>query len=117
MSLDKEMDKEIDGLLKSGSNQSNSDWVEDAVTQLRKKFDCVQIFVSKQCKTIGKEDSTFTYSKGTGNWFARYGQVSLWLQFEQEKEIENNMAILEVQKEMMNRDNKPKPDFGDNCND
>lgn len=48
--------------------------IEKAVEALGEHFDAVQIFAVRT-----DTDGTLTYSKGCGNWFARYGQIRTWL--------------------------------------
>ena len=50
--------------------------INRCLLELRKHFDTVQIFVSRQdgMSTVGG-------SYGYGNWFARVGQVQLWMDF------------------------------------
>lgn len=51
-------------------------FVRKCVETLGKRFDCVQIFASKHGKASGK---TFHVAAGLGNWYARYGQVTEWV--------------------------------------
>lgn len=48
---------------------------------LAEHFDTVQIFCTKQ-----RGKNTFTFDTGSGNWYARYGQVREW-SLKQEKNI------------------------------
>jgi hypothetical protein len=48
--------------------------VKKHVSQLSEHFDTVQIFVTKR-----NLDTTIDINHGSGNWFARYGQVNHWL--------------------------------------
>lgn len=43
---------------------------------LRTHFDSVQIFVTRQDDTIKQ---TVTANAGSGNWYARYGNVKAWI--------------------------------------
>lgn len=43
-------------------------------SQIMEHFDSVQIFVTRTMP-----DGTRTIAWGDGNWFARYGQISYWL--------------------------------------
>jgi hypothetical protein len=45
--------------------------------QLAEHFDSVQIFATRH--EAGTEDGTVTVNHGTGNWFARYGQIVEWV--------------------------------------
>jgi hypothetical protein len=47
------------------------------VEQLGEHFDSVQIFATRH--EAGIEDGTVSCNLGSGNWFARYGQVKEWL--------------------------------------
>ena len=51
--------------------------VEDAMNSLSEHYDTVQIFVTRYEPTI--EGGTVNASLGSGNWYARYGQVREWL--------------------------------------
>lgn len=44
------------------------------VNALLRRFDAVQVFVTRQ-----EPDGTTFLHHGRGNWFARFGQVRLWL--------------------------------------
>ena len=50
--------------------------LENHVAQLAEHFDTVQIFVTRY---IGESKETVNAHYGTGNYFARVGQVSQWL--------------------------------------
>lgn len=56
--------------------------VDSHIAQLAEHFDTIQIFVTK------REDdaSTSALSRGIGNWYARYGQVQIWVVKEDETE-------------------------------
>lgn len=45
--------------------------------QLSEHFDTVQIFVTRHMPA--ELNGTRVVNYGSGNWYARYGQVSLWL--------------------------------------
>lgn len=53
--------------------------LEKHIAQLGEHFDTVQIFVTKYVKN--KE--TFNIYNGTGNYFARYGQIEQWINRQQ----------------------------------
>jgi hypothetical protein len=53
------------------------DMVTEHCTKLGEHFDTVQIFVTRH--EAGKEDGTVNVNYGSGNWFARYGQVKEWV--------------------------------------
>ncbi len=53
--------------------------VEQHARQLSEHFDSVQIFCTNQ--ESGTGDTTH-YAFGQGNWFARYGQVAEWFEYQ-----------------------------------
>lgn len=58
------------------------DLVRKHVTSLGEHFDSVQIFVTRH--EPAEKDGTVTINFGSGNWFARYGQVRNWVNVEEE---------------------------------
>lgn len=50
--------------------------LENHANQLMEHFDTVQIFATRNCPSEG---GTVDCQMGKGNWFARYGQIGLWL--------------------------------------
>lgn len=54
--------------------QHDLDIVKKACHQLMKHFDAVQIFATRH-----EGENTVAVKCGLGNWFARFGQVSLWV--------------------------------------
>ena len=50
--------------------------VQDALDQLGEHFDTVMIFVTLHS---GNDVGTIAISRGSGNWYARYGQVQEWI--------------------------------------
>lgn len=54
---------------------------------LGEHFETVQIFVSRHMPA--ELDGTRSMNYGSGNWFARYGQVSLWMTQSKEREREH----------------------------
>lgn len=52
--------------------------VEDYIDRLRAHFDTVQIFVTRQ----EKDNDTTTVIAGSGNYYARFGSVNLWIERE-----------------------------------
>lgn len=68
-------------LIKIMSNNENPDIVLLKATSARlsEHFDTVQIFVTRQTS-----DGTVNCQWGSGNWFARYGQIKQWLVKEDE---------------------------------
>lgn len=51
--------------------------VRNAVESLAEHFDTVQILTTRS--TGEKDGNTVNVSIGRGNWFARYGQMRMWL--------------------------------------
>jgi len=62
----------------SESEQQRADMerVRKVLTELGEHFDSVQIFCTRH--ESGELDGTVYLHLGTGNWFARYGQVREW---------------------------------------
>lgn len=56
--------------------------VRQHIDQLAEHFDTVQVFVTRV--TQGGE-YTVRIDTGTGNWFARYGQIRQWVEMEDEE--------------------------------
>lgn len=52
--------------------------------QLSEHFESVQIFCNRH--EHGELDGTVQVQKGSGNWFARYGQVKQWVVEQEEYE-------------------------------
>lgn len=57
--------------------------LDDKVSVLREHFDTVQVFATRH-----GTDGTNYYSSGSGNFCARYGQVSLWVKREEKNNEE-----------------------------
>lgn len=53
------------------------------VEQLGEHYDCVQIFCSRHMPA--EADGTVSVNWGSGNWFARFGQVREWMVYEDGK--------------------------------
>lgn len=51
--------------------------IQQHVDALGEHFDTVQIFVSRHDMAV--EEGTISANRGSGNWFARFGQVREWL--------------------------------------
>ena len=51
---------------------------------LSEHFESVQIFATLRDTEI-KEPETSSYSLGNGNWYSRFGQVSLWVEHQKER--------------------------------
>ena len=69
--------------------------VNEALSALGEHFDSVQIFVNRH--ESGELGGTVNISKGTGNWFARYGQIASW--FAREQAIECHVAVKKSESE------------------
>jgi hypothetical protein len=48
--------------------------------QLAEHFNTVQLFATRH-----EDDGTVTVAYGEGNWYARYGQIKLWIKREEVK--------------------------------
>lgn len=70
------------------SDQHDSDlrMVRECVDKLGEHFDSVQIFCTRH--ESGQEGGTINIPLGTGNWFARYGQIRNWINKEEESSRE-----------------------------
>ena len=73
------------------SEEKNPDieFLKGHVARLSEHYDTVQIFVTKHDNAL--HDGTKCVTWGSGNWYARYGQVIEWLkrtEIETEKECE-----------------------------
>lgn len=51
--------------------------VRDAIEKLGDQFDTVQVFVTRH--EAGMHDGTLHIGLGSGNFFARYGQIITWV--------------------------------------
>lgn len=69
--------------------QADKARVKAAIASLGEHFDTVQIFVTRD-RGGGMDDGvTVNCAMGTGNWFARYGQVAVWMQRQQAYEAKS----------------------------
>lgn len=50
--------------------------VKRHVAMLMEHFDSVQVFATK---SNDEDETTFSVNYGSGNWYARYGQVQEWM--------------------------------------
>lgn len=57
------------------SPESDIKLLDRAIAVLSEHFDTVQVFVSREIA----DGSTVTVNRGQGNYFARYGQASCWV--------------------------------------
>jgi len=56
--------------------------VQGVVDRLGEHFDTVQVFCTRH--DAPRLDGTVHMAMGSGNWFARYGQVQAWVVTEEE---------------------------------
>lgn len=56
--------------------------INEAMEKLSEHFDSVQILCTRY--KGGDDGGTVNIARGTGNWFARYGQMKEWLIREEE---------------------------------
>lgn len=68
----------------SKEREEDVERLDEAVRTLMEFFDACHIFASR-CES-GMKDATVHVQRGGGNWFARYGQVQLWVEREAERE-------------------------------
>jgi len=59
--------------------------IQTVCAELKQSFDTVQVF----CTHLEDGQATGNYNYGTGNWFARYGQVVRWLVIE-DADVQND---------------------------
>lgn len=62
----------------------DDDALQRALNLLGEYFDSVQIFVTRQ-EVEGKSCETSSRETGQGNWYARYGQVTEWMEMQHER--------------------------------
>lgn len=55
-------------------------WVKDACLRLRQKFDTIQVFATR---FDDKQKKTVVCFHGDGDWYARFGVISLWVKAEE----------------------------------
>lgn len=53
------------------------------VSALAEHFDTVQVFCTRHDMAAGGEGGTVNCHLGSGNWFARFGHVRMWLNAEE----------------------------------
>lgn len=58
--------------------------IQAALDLLSEHFDTVMVFATRHEPTT--QDGTISAHRGVGNWFARYGQIKMWLLKEEENE-------------------------------
>jgi hypothetical protein len=63
----------------------------DAIAaDLGEHYDTVQIFVTRYNSESDK--TTMRVSRGTGNWFARFGQIALWLAGQKHADMQGKIS-------------------------
>lgn len=63
--------------MNNDEQKNDMELIQKHVDALSEHFDTVQVFVTS--KQEGLEGNTINANIGSGNWFARYGQVRTWL--------------------------------------
>lgn len=64
--------------MEEGKYDSDLDKLKEAANSLGEHFDAVMIFCSR-CES-GNEDGTLSFQWGAGNYYARHGQIALWME-------------------------------------
>lgn len=54
--------------------------IEQAIRTLSEHFDSVHIFANRH---LNDNSGTVKWSLGSGNWYARYGQIREWVRMEE----------------------------------
>jgi hypothetical protein len=62
--------------------------IQRHMAQLSEHFDTVQIFC-----TTKNEEGTLSVFDGSGNWYARYGQVTAWMKAEEQEFGKNRTRL------------------------
>jgi hypothetical protein len=57
-----------------GPTKEDFDRLSAALHSLGEHYDTVQIFISNH-----EEGATMSLGEGVGNWFARFGQIKVWI--------------------------------------
>jgi len=57
--------------------------INKAIDELSEFFDTVHVFATRD-----EPDGTVALQRGAGNWYARYGQIELWVEKEKRREIQ-----------------------------
>lgn len=83
-------------MLNSGDSEEIQNFIRKCVEMLGKRFDAVQVFASKHDNKTGK---TFHAAAGLGNWYARYGQVTEWVNTNEQAAYEKATRDREDQNE------------------
>jgi hypothetical protein len=61
-------------------------YVRKIAKDLLKHFDAVQVFATRQ-----EGNKTINVTAGLGNWYANFGQVSLWLECQKVQDVRDNV--------------------------
>lgn len=69
--------------IESNSRENDMALVQQHVDALGEHFDTVQIFCTRHMPA--ELDGTVCVNRGSGNWQARFGQVSEWVIYEHER--------------------------------
>lgn len=69
--------------ISSNERDEDRDRVKKMVEQLGEHFDTVQIFATRHVP--GDDNGTICVNRGSGNWCARYGQITEWVKYEDER--------------------------------
>ena len=62
-------------MISEKESDADMERLKKATNELGKHFDTVQIFVTRHAP---EHEGTIRICWGSGNWFARYGQVTHW---------------------------------------
>jgi hypothetical protein len=84
------MDKEIEELMFGGEDQDLRA-IKESVIKLRDRFDSVQVFATRHS---GDDGGTINCRWGSGDFFARYGHVRLWVMREEDAELKQGRDAL-----------------------
>lgn len=69
-------DTDIYKMMESSNNEEDAEAIDSSCKCLLKRFDTVQIFVTRHHP---KTSETISQVAGRGNWHVRYGQVVAWV--------------------------------------
>ncbi len=63
------------------------EYLKGMIAQLAEHFDTVQVFVSAH---LGDDEGTQGMSWGSGNYYARKGQVQTWIQIQEAPDVSDS---------------------------
>lgn len=66
---------------KNDQRKRDMELIDGYIEKLGEHFDTVQIFVTRHMPA--EVDGTVTVNRGSGNWCARFGQISEWVIYEE----------------------------------